>query len=372
MIRQLSLDHARLLRLRSQRLQVGPAPAKDDPAQLVHAICAMQSQELPAATLGMRARSHGLVVNDVKAAREIDRSIVLTWAMRGTMHLVAARDLAWMLPLFGPRFINQSQRRYRQLGLDDAIRSRASDLMRDELHQRGPLTRGELAAALDAHDIPVVGQAIAHLVRFAALSGVICVGPERDGELTYVALDDWLGAESGPKLDSEESLATLARRYLQAYGPASPGDLASWSGLTKTQARAGFKAIADATVTVEVMGAPAWMLEEHVARMDEAHDGPAVRLLPRYDGYLLGYAKRDFIVPDDHAKRVHPGGGLIRQTVIVDGVAVATWRSERKTHSTTIVIEPFEALDPGITPYLEAEARDMERFLQHKMELEIL
>lgn len=324
-----------------------------------------------AANLTVRARSRNLILNDVKQARENDRSIVLTWAMRGTMHLVAADDLGWLLPLFGPLFIHKSQRRYTQLGLDEQTRLRAAQLMRKVLGNRGPLTRSELAGALASEGIPVEGQAIAHLVRYAALDGIICFGPEREGKLTYVVLDDWLPQKAQAHLDPTQAQAELAHRYLEAYGPATPQDFASWSGFSLKQARAGISAISDDLLEVRIADSSAWMLKHNAAWLDDSFDDPVVRLLPRYDTYLLGYRSRDFMVSEGHAKRIHPGGGIIKQTLIVNGRAVGTWRRERKKSGYTIFIEPFDSISQPLLPALETEVRDIGRFLQQETALQI-
>lgn len=368
-MRKLSPEQVRFLRLRSQRLHPEAARSISSAVQPVKALCGLQAQELPSATLAVRPRSHNLTAGDVRQAREDDRSIVLTWCMRGTLHFVAADDLSWLLPFLGPIFIHKSQRRYRQLGLDQETRLQAAQAIRDELSRRGPLTRPELAEALDAKGIPVAGQAIAHLVRYAALEGTICYGPERDGQLTFVLLEDWTRLEE--PLDAHLFQAELARRYLEGHGPATPADLASWSGISMRHARAGFEAIKKELEQVEIAGSPAWMLKEASAWLDELVGEPIVCLLPRYDEYLLGYQSRAFMVSEAYARRIHPGGGIIKSTVIVDGRAVGIWRSERKKDSTTIVIEPFESLGADIKHALEAEVEDLGRFSLQETRLRV-
>jgi len=351
----LTIEQTRLLRLRAQRLHPS---AIADTGQLIRDLGGMQSQEWAAAKLAIRARTAGLTAADVRQAREEDRSIVLTWAMRGTMHLVAAEDAGWMLALFGPHFIRLGERRYRELGLDEDTRQKAAHLMREMLTDRGPLSRAEIAETLAADGIPVEGQAIAHLVRYAALEGVICFGPERDGKLTYVVLADWLSNKK--PYSPKQPLGELARRYVQAYGPTRPDDFAIWSGLTIKQAREGFAALADDLIEVDMMGTAAWILKQSASWLNDLPDAPSVRLLPRYDNYLLGYSSRAWMVDSAYAKRIHPGGGQINQTVIVDGAAMGTWQHKPGR----IMIEPFEPIKPELVPLIEAEQQDIGRFLQ--------
>lgn len=336
-------------------------------AELVKRLGGVQAQELASALLGLRARSGRLTADDVKKAREAERSIVLTWAMRGTMHLVAAEDLGWMLAWFGPLFIHESTRRYAQLGLDAVTRAKAVRIMREALGEQGPLARPALAAILADHDIPVEGQAIAHLVRAAALEGVICYGPERDGELTYVALEDWVRVDS--RFDRAHASVELARRYFGGYGPATIGDFVTWAGIPLPQARAAVEAMATDLVAVALPDGDGWMLKQHISVLDQMQGDDVVRLLPRYDAYLLGYQKRDWMVDAAYAKRIHPGGGLIHPAVIAAGRAVGIWRQERKRTATLIVVEPFETLDAPVQASLEAEAQDIGRFLGQEVRL---
>lgn len=366
---QLTLEQIRRLRVHAQRLT--PTAANTDVSATVFTCCALQSQELPAGTLSLRARTTGLTAESVRHAREGERGIILTWTMRGTMHLVHRDDVRWLLALMGQHFIKKTERRYKQLDLNADTRQRAGVLMRDLLGERGPLTRPEIATELGAHGIPVAGQAIAHLVRYAALAGIICYGPERDGDLTYVALDDWLPPSTAEATTPDRPIEELVRRYLRAYAPATIDDAITWSGLGAAQIKAAFKALATELVPVESPVDPMWLLPEQWDARHDAFAEHSVRLLPRYDAYLLGYKRRDFLVEPAHAKQIHPGGGLIRTSLIINGAAVATWKLEHKAAYSRIVVEPFAPLPSADLPRIEAEAADIGRFLGREMQLEI-
>jgi hypothetical protein len=177
----------------------------------------------------------------------------------------------------------------------------------------------------------------------AALQGLVCFGPRRGGKPTYALRDDWLGSHL-PALPREEALAELARRYAHAFAPTTPEDFASWSGLPLRDARAG------------------WVAAEPVAGESpqppptpEAPQPPDVRLLPAFDTYLLGYRTRDFAVAPAHAKRVWPGGGIVRAAIVANGRAVGTWRRAGER----IEIEPFDGGDLAV----DEEVADVRRFL---------
>ena len=146
----------------------------------------------------------------------------------------------------------------------------------------------------------------------------------RGREPTYALTDDWL-APAGPLPDRETALAELARRHARAHPPAGPEDLAAWSGLPMRDARAAFAAIAPELEEVEVLGRRAW-----IPRGLEPAP-PEVRLLPAFDGILLGHRDRALTVRPEHARAVLPGGGILRPTVLAGGLVEGTWRFQRGT-----------------------------------------
>lgn len=360
--RALADDEARRLRERAQHLGPRPRVEAPDPGALVRDLVGVQAQEAPAAALALRARAAGLVAGDVERARVVERTIVRTWALRGTLHLLAAADLGWLLPLLGPVFARANRRRRLQLGLDDETTTRGVRLLRARLADEGPLTRAAIVERLAARGLPLEGQAAPHLIAQAAHEGVVCHGPERDGEPTYTLLADW--AESGPAMPREAALAALARRYLAAYGPAGPEDLAHWSGLPLREIRAAWGAIRAEVEEVEVGGKPAALLKARAARAGARRPAaPRVRLLPGFDPYLLGYRDRALIVAPADARRIHPGGGVLHPTLLIDGRAAGTWRSARRREGLEIAVAPFATLDAAVVPPLEAEVADIGRFL---------
>src|SRR5262249_28211295 len=154
-----------------------------------------------------------------------ERTVVRTWAMRGTLHMLPAEDVGWIVALLGPLFAATDRRRRLQLGLDDDLCARALPAIRDILSGGGALTRAERVQRLAdvGMQIDPHSQAPAHLVGLAALRGLICRGPDRaNDEPTYVLLEEWVGAaRTYTAMEPEEALAELARRYLRAYAPAS-------------------------------------------------------------------------------------------------------------------------------------------------------
>ena len=358
------MDAARTLasRLRSQGLTGAPATSVEAVAAR---LVGVQAQDFAFARLAFRPRTTGVAAGDVDAALR-ERALVWTWAMRGTLHLVAAQDAGWLIGLLGPIFAAKGRPRRLALGLDDARCERAIAVLRDVLAADGPQTRAALAARLP---IDREGQAPAHLVAYAALRGVICRGPPAAGrEPTYVLLEDWLGGAPAP-VEEDDALARLARGHLAGHGPATAHDLAAWSGIGLRRARRAFDLIA--SELREAGEAGAVLLTEGGGElcMDDADRSlpagaeparvrPQVALLGHFDPYLLGYASRDFALDPRHAKRIQTGGGFIAPAVLLDGRVVGTWRRHRDDW-----LEPFEPLSDDVLAALERERGDVERFL---------
>lgn len=355
----LAVEQVRRLRARHQLLSRERRAASA--SETASALFAMQAQEWSSAQLAIHARCRAVSQSDIAHAREVERAFVLTWTLRGTLHLAPAADLSWLLELCAPATIRGSRSRYRQLGLTEDARERGLEAIEAVLSHEGALTRPQLAQALESFDVPVAGQAIHHLVRYAALRGLVCFGPEVDGDLSYVLLDDWLPAAI-KAVQPTEPLVELARRYLAAYAPATMADFGRWAGLSKALVKRAWEAVEADCAPCAIPGGQALLLTEQMDALEIAPDEPVVRLLPRYDNYLLGYASRAFMVADAHAKQVHPGGGLIRACVLIDGEARAGWKLEKRRAGLRVVVSPYETLSAAEAAQLEREVAALGEF----------
>ena len=353
------LDHESVRRLRARAQALADGKREASAASVVRRVFAIQAQDSTAADLGIRVRGQDITARAIRTAYEDERSIVRGWFMRGTLHTIPSDDVRWVLRLLAPRIIASTGRRYQQLGLNDDLCQRADRLVRHVLATHGPLSRAELAGHLAALGVPPDGQASSHLIRHAALTGVLCYGPQRDGEATYVLLDDWLPT-TGSRLDGDAALAELAHRYLAAHAPASAEDFATWSGLPATWARRAWGKLAESGVITEY-GASTTLTR----RMKEPRPTPStpdVRMLPAYDNYLLGYRTRDASVPVLHQARVWPGGGVIRPTVLADGLVIATWA--RGSRAGSIQVDTFATIPPKIEQGIGREKASVVLFLR--------
>jgi hypothetical protein len=366
--RSVELSPDALRRVRCRRQLLNRASDAADAETVVRRLCVLQAQDVRAAGLGVRVRSTGLVEPDVDRARVQERSIVRTWAMRGTLHLLSVEDWLWLRPLLAPRIIDGAAHRSAQLGLDEAIYGQALEEIERILGAAVALTRSELDEELGRNGIDCSGQRMPYLLLRASVEGVICEGPLRGGKPTYVLAGDWLGARSGP-LDRDSALERLVKRYLLGYGPAAAEDFAYWSGLPLSTARRTIDS-ADGLRPVECGGRRLWEAEEAPWPSGDRLERP-VCLLPAFDAYLLGYKDRSSLLEPRLARRVNAGGGLVKPAVLVDGRIEGTWKLAAGGGEGTVEVSTFRKLDRPILDGLEEEIRDIGRFLTIPVDVRI-
>jgi hypothetical protein len=289
--------------------------------------------------------------------------------MRGTLHMVAAEDVGWLVSLLGPVFAAADQRRRDQLGLDAELLDKAIPALREIVTEHGPITRADLVGRLNGKGVwlDLKTQGPAHLIGYAAMTGVICRGPDAEKEEpTYVTIEGWAGGQR--QLDEEEALAELARRYVASRGPVTAEDFKRWTGLPAKPARRGLELAADDLTEVEAAGMRAWVTKG-TTRSAPGKE-PSVAMIAMFDEYLLSYASRDLILAPRFAKRIQ-AGGFIKPAVLLDGRMVGTWTQNRTNSKVIVEVDPFEKLT-SIESQIDSTVHDIGRFLGLECELRLL
>ena len=325
-------------------------------AEVVGRLLAVQAQDLRAARLALRARTTGLTAADVDAALTDERSVVVAWLGRGTLHLVGRDDYPWLLGLTGADGAPRSRRRLGQLGVR---RGRPSARWRSS-SARWP-TRARSRAPSSPSAWRRGGSAPRARPRRTcsgspALRGIAVLGPLRDdGAHAFALTRDWLGAAPDPELEGAErdaALAELARRYLVAHGPATPADLAAWSGLPLRDARAGLAAIAAELVPRDDD------LVELAARRARRDPGAAAAglrpLPPRLEGPRLRRAARGT------PSACIPAAGCCARRRRSTG---ARWAPGARAGG-EVALDLFARVDAAARQALREDGQEVARFLQ--------
>jgi hypothetical protein len=328
------------------------------PAEVVRWMLALQAQDYAGVKWSVGLRAGNATEADVAAACD-DGSIVRSWPMRGTLHLVAAEDLPWMLDLTTPRSTATAAARRANLGITEGDIELARELAIAALPGRSALTRTALLAAIEGGGVSTAGQRGYHLLWYLAQTGTLVLGPTDGTQQTFARLDAWV--RNPRRLERDEALGELALRYFCSHGPASVEDLVRWSGLTTRDVRRGIAVAGDALAPL-VLDDRAYLVAAGDA--DATPDEGGVLLLPGFDEYILGYRDRSAVLAAEHAEAIVPGGnGMFRSTIVVDGEVVGTWGRRASAKAMVVEPAPFGALPPGAMKALSAQAERYARFI---------
>jgi len=328
-----------LMRLVAQRIA---GPGHSGAAEAVRWLTAAQAQDHGGAVTSVALRTAGGTRAAVEAAFDAGE-IVKSWPLRGTLHLVAAEDLPWILALGTPRVIAKAAARHTELAIDDKTLDHAHELTRKALGGGRPARRDDLLAVWDA-----AGPRGYHILRHLTMTGVVCFGPVHAGEQLVVLVDEWIPEPR--RLEREEALGELALRYFRSHGPATVKDYTRWAGLTVADVKAGL-AFARPKLAAVQAGGVEHLMDPATPDLLAAHRKAAreVRLLPGFDEYMLGYADRTPALPAEYAERIVPGGnGVFQPTVVSAGQVVGTWRAAGKAGRRVVEASPFTAFSQPV------------------------
>jgi hypothetical protein len=335
--------------------------------EVARRIGGLHAQVMSSADLSLWTRIRGHRPEDLPRALWEERTLVKTWLMRGTLHLVPSGDL----PLYCAALDSRGEYagawlRYYDVTARDM--ERLIDVIGESLDE--PRTRRELGAAVKAR----LGARMAKnlegswgsFLKPAARRGVLCFGPSEGQTVTFVRPDAWL--EEWPEADQDDARAELLRRFLAAYGPASRHDFGEWAGGGHVRrVRRAWQEVADELAEVEPKR---FVLARDVAELERARASRVARLLPGFDPFLLPRQIRPYLVrSDDEYARVYRPQGWITPVVLQGGRAAALWPWKRRGAKLEVSVEPFGPLPPATRAAVEREAAALARYLGAELEL---
>ncbi len=348
-----SIAHRRLIQQRISQRQ------RATPAEVVSWLGAVQSQDYLGAkwSLGMRMQT----ATDGLIERAFSEGAILrTHVMRPTWHFVSPHDIRWLLELTGPHVNAGNATMYRRLELDEALFSRSNNVISKAVERR-QLTREELAAALAGAGIAAKGLRLIYLILRAEIDALICSGPRRGKQFTYMLLDE--RAPQARRLPRDEALAELARRYFTGHGPATLRDFVWWSGLTTADAKASLDLAASQLAREEIGELTYWFSPS--MPVSDSSGGEAF-LLPTYDEFLIGYASFD---------KSRKGGNVenenfkFNSTIVINGEVMGTWKRTFKNKTVVIEIAPFKSLNASEKKAVRLAAQRYGEFLDMPVDL---
>ncbi len=326
-------------------------------------LCGVQAQVASAAQLAVAARQ--LKPKPGALAKALtDRSIVKTWAMRGTLHLMHAADApAYLSLIAAARTWDKGswQRTFVTAAQLDAITAAVREVLNGKVLSREQL----VAAIVDRTGNKSLAEHLQSgwgaVLKPLSWQGYLCQGPAEGSRITFTSPETWLPAWPGLPAP-EQAAQVVIPSYLGAYGPATAQTFDAWltRGASKKAALRGwFADLSDEVVEVEVEGTRAYARAADVDDIASTAPSKVVRLLPGFDQYVLGPGTTDTsIIAKDRRSQISKAAGWISPVVVAGGRVAGTW--EIKDDAVEVVL--FGEAGKVSAGELEAETARLSSF----------
>jgi len=360
----IQLSRAQQYSFRLRRQHLAERAPLENMIQVASDVCGLQAQVLSAAQIGLWTRVTNITLADVNKAIVEDRTLVKTWSVRNTLHLVAAVDLPLFVYALKEIKTKNMESWLTANGLTvDEIQSLMAAIV--EALSDGPLTRKQVSARIAPKFGPHVKAWLESgwggVFHWPVAQGLICFAPSQGKDILFVRVDQWL-----PELKEvamEEAQNALLRRYLRVYGPATPQDFSKWIGQSSTKMRAVWTRLEPELIPVEVEGFErGYILREDItAAQAEPLPSPHVCMLPTFDTYLQAHREREHVDTAYH-EHIYRIAGWVSSTLLIDGRVAGVWSYERRKNQLEVTIEPFVKLSQAIRTKIKEHAADLGRF----------
>lgn len=348
------------LRLHSQQLL---ASRYKTAPELVGWMGAMQAQDYPMVRWAMGTRLPGATSQIIQAAMDAG-TLIRTHVLRPTWHVVAAKDIYWMLELTAPRIRASMKSRHKALGLTEEVIGKTLRLFEQALEGGRHLTRDALVAALQNAHVATQDNRASHLLMLGELTGLLCSGRSDGNKQTYALLEEWV-PKTRPLL-REEALAKLAHTYFSSHGPATLSDFVWWSGLTVTDARQGLEGARSGLQSSTLAGNTYWF-DPALGKVKATH--PSVFLLPAFDEYIISYKDRSAVLTEDHHKKAVSQNGIFWPVIIVQGQVAGTWKRSVEKEKVQLETHFFQSPTAPVQDAIEVAAQAYGKFLNKPIEI---
>lgn len=312
----------------------------EKPSDVVAWLGAVQAQEYAHAKWALSQRMHEGFTDTEMERAFTNGEILRTHVMRPTWHFVTATDIRWMLELTGPRVDALNGTMYRKLELDDALFAKTNAALTKFLAGGKQMTRVEIGKALAEIGIVADGVRLGYIVHRAELDAVVCSGPRRGKQFTYMLLDE--RAPHAKSLPRDEALATLVKRFFTSHGPATVQDFARWSGLTVADGKAGLEMNKPDLISETIDGDAYWFS----VSTPILNDVPmTAHFLPIYDEYTIGYKGLEAIIKPEYAEAMKNNNwSIFASTLEIQGYLVGVWRRTFEKKGVTLETQLFAPL----------------------------
>lgn len=342
-------------RMHNQRLWGTPF---DKLQEVLGWLGAMQAQEFAVAKWSVAQRANGVDQAAMRLAFD-DGVILRSHFLRPTWHFALAEDIRWLLTATAPRVQALNAYYNRQQGIDEELAAKTNAVIEKALAGGRHLTRKELAAVLERDGVAASGNALAYIIMRAELDGIAVSGAMRGKQHTYALLDE--RAPKAARLDRNEALAELTKRFFVSRGPATMKDLARWSSISAAECRAGLEMVKSELDHEEVDGRTYWFVSS-----SRAPKGPArtrVDLVQGYDEIVMSYSESKDVLAPAAPIPIYRDGRMFLHAILLDGRLIGHWRHGPPKDSVDIEAVFYRPLEPAESDSLEAAAERYGRYL---------
>jgi hypothetical protein len=291
--------------------------------------------------------------------------------MRQTLHLIPSSDFNLFNLALNTSLSAQAHRIAGKFGVTpDELNDLSAQVL--ESLRSGPLTQKEIRKRVEPRASKRMKSwmsRVSSILRVPIAEGIICYGPARGAQITFVRTSDWL-PHHPKEINPRKARQTLLIRYLAAYGPAAPRDFARWSGIGMKEIKQAWEAVSDQLIEVSIEGSPAWLPRKSLKNLSEAgFSETVVRLLPSFDPFLLAHASKDHLVHSAHYNRVYRKQWWISPVILLNGRVAGIWSHTRKSGRLSLEVAPFEKSPKKVRALIEEEAASLARFLDSSLQL---
>jgi hypothetical protein len=327
----------------------------------IERLAALQAQWAPSPYLALWSRLQGFKREALWRAIEKKHTVIRARLMRGTLHLVSARDF------FAYAVATQDLQRgaWNRLQVGNGVDPKAVAKLAAAF-AREPRMKEDVVAHLNERLGSFGGPYRWLIWRFVSAHADLVSAPPGGHwgyggtDAPYVAARQWIG--SGTRPPEEDALRLLIRRYLTAFGPASLADIARFAGQVPARIRPVLEGLAPSLRRFsDEQGHNLFDLPR--APRPAADTKAPVRFLPRYDELLIGYEHRDRVIAAKHRAAVYSKNAIVEAVVLVDGLAAGTWTLETTKTDAVVRIRPFGTLARADRAAATAEGEGVARFM---------
>jgi hypothetical protein len=236
---------------------------------------------------------------------------------------------------------------------------KSARLFEKALQESKCLTRNEMYSVLEKGKISMGDLRGIHIIVQLAQEGLICCGPRKGKQPTFVLLDDWL--PSVKEIKKEEALANLTLRYFTSHGPATIQDFMWWSGLTASEAKTGLEMVKSKLTQSTVQSQVYWFVPSDITTKTISKN---TFLLPNYDEYVVGYKDRSHLQAESFNDEFSRNNMVFSNTIVSNGQLAGQWKRTLKKEAVLLDYKLFIPKIKISTASLAKAGKNYSQFLQ--------